>query len=86
MDKLARLFEKSQDAQSLYQRTTDDQLNFIARKCNRDEVAAIHIRLKLFRAELAACPEWDGDTQDQIWDAIDTHKRLLNQIRLLNKL
>lgn len=78
MDKLAHLFEQSRDVQSVYKRTTDAQLNLIARKCNRDEVAAIHIRLKLFRAELAACPEWDGDTQDQIWEAIDTHKRLLN--------
>lgn len=77
MDKLARLFKKSGDAQSTYTRTTDAQLNLIARKCSRDEVAAIHIRLKLFRAELAACPEWDGDTQDQIWDAIETHQRLL---------
>lgn len=56
MDKLSRLFEKSREAQSLYKRTTDTQLNFIATKCNRDEVAAIHIRLKLFRAELAVCP------------------------------
>lgn len=86
MDKLAHLFEKSQGVLSMYKRTPDAQVNLIARKCNRDEVAAIHIRLKLFCAELAACPEWDGDTQDQIWEAIDTHKRLLNQIRLLNKL
>lgn len=85
MDKLARLFEKSRDVQSLYKRTTDAQLNFIAARCNRDEVAAIHIRLKQFRSELAACPEWDGDTLDQIWDAIETHKRLLVQIDLLKK-
>jgi len=85
MDNLVHLFEKSQDWQSAYKRTTDAQLNYMAKKCNRDEVAAIHIRLKLFRAELAACPEWDGDTQDQIWDAIDTHERLLNQIELLKK-
>ncbi len=83
MDKLARLFKKSGDAQSTYRQTTDAQL--IAKKCNRDEVAAIHIRLKLFRAELAACPEWDGDTQDQIWDAVETLKRLLVQIDLLRK-
>ncbi|MEN4668575.1 hypothetical protein ABEG72_20330 [Pantoea agglomerans] len=85
MDKLARLFKKSGDAQSTYRQTTDAQLNVIAKKCNRDEVAAIHIRLKLFRAELAACPEWDGDTQDQIWDAVETLKRLLVQIDLLRK-
>lgn len=68
VDKLAHLFEESQYVQSMYKRTTDAQLNLIALKCNRDEVAAIHFRLKKFRAELAACPEWDGDTQDQIWD------------------
>lgn len=85
MDKLSLLFEKSRDVQSIYKRTTDTQLNFIATRCNRDEVAAIHIRLKQFRSELAACPDWDGDTQDQIWDAIETHKRLLVQIDLLEK-
>lgn len=85
MDKLSRLFEKSRDVQSLYKSPADAQLKFIATRCNRDEVAAIHIRLKQFRSELAVCPEWDGDTQDQIWDAIETNKRLLVQIDFLKK-
>lgn len=35
----------------------------------------------MFRAELAVCPDWDGDTQDDIWEAINTHKRLLVLIK-----
>jgi len=82
MAKLGRLFKRKRCAQSMYNHMSEAELSQIARSCNRDEVASIHIRLKQFRSELAACPEWDGDTQDQIWDAIDTHKRLLNQIGL----
>lgn len=85
MDKLTLLFKKLRDAQSIYKRATDAELSSIAKNCNRDEVAAIHIRLKSFNAELALCPDWDGDTQDQIWDAIDTHKRLLYLIEVLRK-
>lgn len=85
MDKLSRLFKRERSGQLMYIRTSEDELSQIARSCNRDEVASIHIRLKQFCSELAACPEWDGDTQDQIWDAIETHKRLLVQIDLLNK-
>lgn len=85
MDKLGHLFKRELCAQSMYRRTSESELIRIARKCSRDEVAAIHIRLKQFRSELAACPDWDGDTHDMIWDAIETHKRLLTQIDLLRK-
>ena len=67
----------------MYKRISDAELSRIAINCGRDDIAAIHIRLKTFKAELAAWPDWDGDTQDQIWDAIDTHKRLLAQIEML---
>lgn len=85
MDKLCSLLKKQKCTQSMYKRTSESELSRIASRCNRDEVAAIHIKLKLFRSELAACPDWDGDTQDMIWDAIETHKRLLAQIELLRK-
>lgn len=80
MDKLSRLFKEIRTTQSPYEKTTDKQLALIADRCQRDEVAAIYIRLRLFNAELAACPEWDGDTLDQIRDAIHTHERLLAMI------
>ncbi|WBV22602.1 hypothetical protein [Pantoea piersonii] len=83
MDKLSRLFHGIRDAQSSYRRITDEELALIAKKCHRDEVAAIHIRLKLFRAELAVCPDWDGDTQDSIWEAISMHQRLLAMVYAL---
>lgn len=85
MDKLGRIFKRKLSAQSMYKRTSEAELYQIARSCNRNEVASIHIRLKQFRSELAACPEWDGDTQDQIWDAIEILKRLLVKIDLLRK-
>lgn len=85
MKKLGRLFKTKRDAQSMYIRASETDISRIARKCNRDQLAAIHIKLKLFRSELAACPDWDGDTQDMIWDAIETQKRLLAQIELLRK-
>lgn len=67
----------------MYKRISDAELSRIAISCGRDDIAAIHIKLKTFKAELAACPDWDGDTQDQIWDAIETHKRLLTLIDFL---
>lgn len=85
MNKLGRLFEKNRDAQSMYIRNSETEVSRIARRCNRDQVAAIHIKLKQFRSELAACPDWDGDTHDQIWGAIESLKRLLAQIELLGK-
>ena len=83
MDRLSHLFQDIRDAQSSYKRITDEELALIAKKCHRDEVAAIHIRLKLFRAELAACPDWDGDTQDSIWESISIHQRLLAMVHTL---
>lgn len=83
MDKLSRFFNGIRDAQLSYRRITDEELTLIAKQCHRDEVAAIHIRLKLFRAELAACPDWDGDTQDSIWGAISIHQRLLAMVHTL---
>ncbi|WP_312058507.1 hypothetical protein [Pantoea septica] len=85
MDKLSRLFQDIRDTQSSYRRITDEELTLIAKKCLRDEVAAIHIRLKLFRAELAVCSVWNGDTQDSIWEAIFMHQRLLAMVQALLK-
>ena len=42
--------------------------------------AAIHFGLKLFKSELAGCPDWDFDMKYQLWGSIDTFERLLKQI------
>ena len=85
MNKLGRLFKTKRDAQSMYIRASETEVSRIAGKCNRDPLAALHIKLNLFRSELAACPEWDGDTHVHIWGAIESLKRLLVQIELLGK-
>ncbi|EKY3243937.1 hypothetical protein RBA21_001283 [Cronobacter dublinensis] len=64
---------------------SDAQLAGIALNCGRDEIAAIHFGLKLFKSELISCPDWDFDMKYQLWRAIDTFKRLLTQIEQLRK-
>ncbi len=34
----------------------------------------------MLKAELKMNPEWDGDTNDQIWEAINEHRNLLKLI------
>lgn len=64
---------------------SDAQLAGIALNCGCDEVAAIHFGLKMFRSELAGCPDWDIDMKYQLWGSIETFKRLLTQIEHLHK-
>jgi len=49
----------------------------IASKCRNDEVADAHILIKQLKAELATVPEWDGDTQDDIWRTIELFRAIL---------
>lgn len=35
-------------------------------KCNWNEIAEIHVKLRCIQAERAITPEWDSDTQDDI--------------------
>ncbi|WP_033738000.1 hypothetical protein [Pantoea stewartii] len=53
----------------------------IASKCRKDEVADAHILIKQLKAELAIVPDWDGDTQDDIWKAIELFRSILSKIR-----
>lgn len=52
----------------------------MAAKCRRDEIAEIHIRLRYLQAERAMTPEWDGDTQDDIWKASNELRQILKLI------
>ena len=45
----------------------------IALNCRKDEVADAHILIMQFKSELATVPDWDGDTQDDIWRAIQSN-------------
>ena len=80
MNKLTNLFIAARKGLSPYDRTPDAALTSIANQCGRDEIASIHIQLKQLKAELIMCPEWDGDTQDQIWLAIQMLRTLMGKI------
>lgn len=80
MNKLTELFMMARKGLSYYDRTPESVLMELARQCRASEVAAIHIRLKMFHAEMAMTPDWDGDTHDLIWDAIEEHKKILGLI------
>lgn len=80
MSKLQKLYVVARSGLSPYQGTSPEALETMAQSCGRDEVAAIHIRLKQFRAELATTPDWNGDEQDAIWFVIEEHRQLLRLI------
>ncbi|APR32332.1 hypothetical protein BTW28_15895 [Citrobacter freundii] len=54
----------------------------IATGCGRDEIADAHILMKQFKSELVTIPEWDGDTEDDIWRAIQLLRTILEQIQI----
>ncbi|HDC4619792.1 hypothetical protein [Enterobacter asburiae] len=80
MNRLTTLYIKARAGLSPYEKTPEASLIKMAKKCGRNEIAAINIRLKQFHSELAMVEEWDGDQQDMIWDAIDEHCKLLQLI------
>lgn len=49
----------------------------IAAACGEAEREEIAARLAALRQEHAAVPEWDGDTQDDIWRVIELFEALL---------
>lgn len=53
----------------------------IPAKCRKDEVADAHILIKQLKSELARVPDWDGDTQDDIWKAIELFRAILAKAR-----
>ena len=53
----------------------------IASKCRKDEIADAHILIKQLKAELTTVPDWDGDTQDDIWRTIELLRAILVKVR-----
>lgn len=53
----------------------------IASECRIDEVADAHILIKQLKAELVTVPDWDGDTQDDIWKAIALFRAILAKVK-----
>lgn len=75
--KLPELYRKERLNLKPWEPTSIEGLQRIAAKCGRDEIAEIHIRIMLLQAEKEMAPEWDGDTQDDIWKAINNLKLVL---------
>jgi len=78
--KLSLLFRQERLNLKPWQQTPLEGLQRIAAKCKRDEIAEINIRLRYFQAERAMTPEWDGDTQDDIWKASNELRQILKLI------
>lgn len=76
MKKIQRLFIEERKGLNPWDSTPPDALLRIAKRCGPDEIAAIHISIMYFKSELAMTPEWDGDTQDDIWKAIEQLNRI----------
>lgn len=80
MNRLNALYIKARTGLSPYEMTPERALIKMARCLGRDEIAAIHIRLRQLYSELAMVEAWDGDEQDMIWKAIDEYQKLLRFI------
>lgn len=81
MRKLQKLIAAERTAFSPYSSLSSKSISRIALKCRKDEVADAHILIMQFKSELATVPDWDGDTQDDIWRAIDLYRAILSKVR-----
>lgn len=81
MRKLQKLIAAEHTAFSPYSSLSSKSISRIALKCRKDEVADAHILIMQFESELATVPDWDGDTQDDIWRAIELYRAILSKIR-----
>ncbi|RFT11132.1 hypothetical protein DYB39_09190 [Providencia rettgeri] len=77
MSKLYQLIISERGKDNWYSKLSNDAISRIAAKCGRDEIAEAHIKLKYFKSELMVVPDWDGDTQDDIWRAIELFRAIL---------
>lgn len=81
MRKLQKLIAAEYINSSPQSKLSSTAIPRIASKCRKDEIAEAHILIKQLKAELATIPDWDGDTQDDIWRAIELFKAILARVR-----
>lgn len=81
MRKIQKLIAAEKTEFSPYSNLSLAAISRIARKCRRDEVADAYILMKQYKAELATVPDWDGDTQDDIWRAMQLFRDILDKVR-----
>lgn len=80
MRKLQKLIAAERTAFSPYSSLSSKSISRIALNCRKDEIADAHILIMQFKSELATVPDWDGDTQDDIWKTIELYKAILSKI------
>lgn len=80
MRKLQKLISAERERFSPYSSLSAESISRIAARCGRDEIADAHILLKQLKSERVTVPEWDGDTEDDIWRAIRLFRAILDVI------
>jgi hypothetical protein len=80
MRKLQKLIAAERTAFSPYSSLSSKSISRIALNCRKDEIADAYILIMQFKSELATVPDWDGDTQDDIWKTIELYKAILSKI------
>ncbi|MEZ2893569.1 hypothetical protein [Providencia rettgeri] len=81
MRKLQSLIIRERGSDNYYASLSAKSISRIAKKCGRDEIADAHILLKACKSKLIVVPDWDGDTQDDIWRTITLLKAILAECR-----
>jgi hypothetical protein len=82
MSNLQRLLIAAKQGLEPWEKIPAAQWPAIAAQCGPDEIQEIHDRLTTLQAELETIDKWDGDTCDDIHQAIAFFKALL---LLINK-
>jgi hypothetical protein len=81
MRKLQKILHTERKDVSPYSQLSAESISRIAAQCGRDEVADAHILIKQLQAERVTVPDWDGDTEDDIWRAIALFRAILASIQ-----
>lgn len=81
MRKIQKLISAEREEFTPYSSLSAESISRIATGCGRDEIADAHILMKQFKSELVTIPEWDGDTEDDIWRAIQLLRAILDRIK-----
>ena len=81
MRKLQKILHTERKDVSPYSQLSAESISRIAALCGRDEVADAHILIKQLQAERVTVPDWDGDTEDDIWRAIALFRAILASVQ-----
>jgi len=81
MNNLQKLIAEARSGLSVQEKISDGGWQAIAEQCGDAEIEEIERRIAKLRAELETVEEWDGDTQDEIHQAISSFTRLLRSAK-----